>query len=80
MKLLLIPFLLPLFWAYQEFADANLKIILFNTIGVEKKNIEASLTTGETIFRGLSVKPSALDQFNLPVEIKEGSCPYSRLH
>jgi hypothetical protein len=41
--------------------------------GVEKKNIEASLIGGETIFKGLTLKPSALDQFNLPVEIKEGT-------
>jgi len=42
--------------------------------------VEASLTSGETIFKNLTLKPTALDQFNLPIEIKEGALPHRYLN
>lgn len=33
------------------------------------------MTSGETIFKNLTLKPTALDQFSLPIEIKEGTYP-----
>lgn len=65
---------------HEFFRWLTCRMACVSYVGVEKKDIEASLISGETIFRGLTLKPSALDQFNLPVEIKEGSyCPFGLL-